>query len=179
MGQYRTFWRRFFAGFVDALVFIPLGFVQAAFDPPSHGPFAVLAWTAVFAVVTVSYTVLMHARFGQTVGKMALSVLVLDVTESRIPTLKEAVLRDIGNIVPAVLMIGFLAAAILNGDYDSDPAKFESFTDLVSVPGGLWFLTEVLTMLTNKKRRALHDFIAGTVVMRKDSVPVGVLDKIG
>ena len=29
-----------------------------------------------------------------------------------------------------------------------------------------WFVAEILTMLTNKKRRALHDFIAGTVVVR-------------
>jgi uncharacterized RDD family membrane protein YckC len=30
-----------------------------------------------------------------------------------------------------------------------------------------WFLVEIITMLTNDKRRALHDFIAGTVVIRK------------
>ena len=29
-----------------------------------------------------------------------------------------------------------------------------------------WTLLEVLTMLTNAKRRAIHDFIAGTVVVR-------------
>lgn len=28
------------------------------------------------------------------------------------------------------------------------------------------FVMEVLTMLTNEKRRALHDFIGGTVVVR-------------
>jgi uncharacterized RDD family membrane protein YckC len=32
--------------------------------------------------------------------------------------------------------------------------------------GGLWFLAEVVTMLTNEKRRALHDWIAGSVVVR-------------
>lgn len=30
----------------------------------------------------------------------------------------------------------------------------------------VWFVAEVLTMLTNERRRALHDFIAGTVVIR-------------
>jgi uncharacterized RDD family membrane protein YckC len=29
-----------------------------------------------------------------------------------------------------------------------------------------WFVLELLTMLTNNKRRALHDFIAGSVVVR-------------
>ena len=30
----------------------------------------------------------------------------------------------------------------------------------------LWFLLELITMLTNKKRRAIHDYIAGSVVIR-------------
>jgi uncharacterized RDD family membrane protein YckC len=29
-----------------------------------------------------------------------------------------------------------------------------------------WFAAEILTLITNKKRRAVHDFIAGTVVVR-------------
>jgi uncharacterized RDD family membrane protein YckC len=29
-----------------------------------------------------------------------------------------------------------------------------------------WWILEVATMLSHSKRRALHDFIAGTVVMR-------------
>jgi len=29
-----------------------------------------------------------------------------------------------------------------------------------------WFLLEVITMLTNSKRRAIHDLIAKTVVMK-------------
>jgi uncharacterized RDD family membrane protein YckC len=28
-----------------------------------------------------------------------------------------------------------------------------------------WFLLELITMLTNKKRRAVHDYIAGSVVV--------------
>jgi uncharacterized RDD family membrane protein YckC len=37
----------------------------------------------------------------------------------------------------------------------------------------LWFWSEVIVLLFNKKRRALHDFIAGTVVVVKDSLPRG------
>jgi len=32
-----------------------------------------------------------------------------------------------------------------------------------------WIWSEFIVMMTNKKRRALHDFIAGTVVVRRDS----------
>jgi len=34
----------------------------------------------------------------------------------------------------------------------------------------IWIGSELLVMLTNKKRRALHDFIAGTVVIKKTFV---------
>ena len=32
----------------------------------------------------------------------------------------------------------------------------------------IWVWGEFVTMLFNKKRRAVHDFIAGTVVVKKD-----------
>jgi hypothetical protein len=35
-----------------------------------------------------------------------------------------------------------------------------------------WLVLELLTMLTNPQRRALHDFIAGTVVVRTNVEPV-------
>lgn len=31
----------------------------------------------------------------------------------------------------------------------------------------IWFLVEVITMICNEKRRALHDYKAGTVVINK------------
>ncbi|MCA9786465.1 MAG: hypothetical protein KC488_07925, partial [Candidatus Cloacimonetes bacterium] len=30
----------------------------------------------------------------------------------------------------------------------------------------IWWILEILTMFSNPKRRALHDYIAGTVVIR-------------
>ena len=32
---------------------------------------------------------------------------------------------------------------------------------------GLWFWSEFATMLFNSRRRAIHDFLAGTVVVRE------------
>jgi uncharacterized RDD family membrane protein YckC len=34
----------------------------------------------------------------------------------------------------------------------------------------VWIFSEFVVLLTNKKRRALHDFMAGTVVIRKESL---------
>jgi uncharacterized RDD family membrane protein YckC len=32
----------------------------------------------------------------------------------------------------------------------------------------IWFIIEIVTCLLNEKRRALHDYIAGTVVVKND-----------
>jgi uncharacterized RDD family membrane protein YckC len=37
---------------------------------------------------------------------------------------------------------------------------------MLGITDTLWSWAEIITMLTNKKRRAVHDFIAGTVVVR-------------
>ncbi len=37
----------------------------------------------------------------------------------------------------------------------------------VSIAMNIWIWSEFIVMLTNKKRRAVHDFIAGTVVIHK------------
>jgi uncharacterized RDD family membrane protein YckC len=48
---------------------------------------------------------------------------------------------------------------------------FAGFVDgLVLLPVGV---AEVVSMLTNNKRRALHDYIAGTVVVRDVAVVIG------
>ncbi len=36
----------------------------------------------------------------------------------------------------------------------------------ISVIPNIWYLLEIITMLFHKKRRALHDFIAKTIVIR-------------
>ena len=40
----------------------------------------------------------------------------------------------------------------------------------------LWYVAELVTMLFNRKRRAVHDFIAGTVVVRTAAMeePIGM-----
>lgn len=36
----------------------------------------------------------------------------------------------------------------------------------------LWFVAEIVTSLMNQKRRAVHDFIAGTVVVKTEYIPL-------
>lgn len=121
------------------------------------------------------YTVVMHGRYGQTIGKIVTKVRVVDFrTEGKI-SFRQAWLREGIPVILSLGMVGYEVYAILTWsaspvaiDNDDGLAAGKSFWLLSSIPG-LWFLAEVLTMLTNDKRRALHDFIAGTVVIRTNA----------
>jgi uncharacterized RDD family membrane protein YckC len=42
-----------------------------------------------------------------------------------------------------------------------------SWYQVVKITTQIWVWSEFLTMLFNQKRRAIHDFMAGTVVIKK------------
>jgi uncharacterized RDD family membrane protein YckC len=78
----------------------------------------------------------------------------------------QAITRD---LVPLSLSVASFVV-IVNVDLPTDLSE----VDYASLIPGLfllsiailWSLAEILTMATNRKRRAIHDFIAGSVVVR-------------
>src|SRR5690606_29137054 len=89
----------FLAGLLDGLVLFPLIIVAQLIDSPNDGVALFLVWSAISYSSYWLYSVLFHWRTGQTLGKKALKIQVLDVSESRLPTLSQALLRDVGYIV--------------------------------------------------------------------------------
>jgi uncharacterized RDD family membrane protein YckC len=47
-----------------------------------------------------------------------------------------------------------------------DNAVFSTIAYISDNFANIWFILEILTMFTNKKRRAFHDYLAGSVVVR-------------
>lgn len=166
MEKYQTFWPRFFAGFIDGLVFLPLSFADSFLSAPARPPLVIILWSGIIYSSYWLYSVLLHSRYGQTLGKMAMKIKVLDVSEERIPTFRQAFLRDIGYIVLNTLSLMYLVYLVLAGKYIAD-AEISTLPGRILMWASLgWFLLEIITMATNEKRRALHDYIAGTVVIR-------------
>ena len=168
--KYDTFGQRFMAAILDGLVFIPVSFLDRWIWANSETtPISlVIAWFIFNSFSIYTYSVLMHGYFGQTLGKMFCRVKVLDVSEE-VLTMKQALLRD---IVPIILTSTFIFLTIPDLEQGMNLYDTKTFSELnrsmlfsfyISVG---WFLAEIITMLTNKKRRAVHDFIAGSVVIR-------------
>ena len=166
MNRYQTSWPRVWAALVDGIVFVPIMFLDAALLSPERPSWLVIAWAAVSYSSYWLYRTLLHARYGQTIGKKLLQVKVLDVGEQRLPTLGRAFIRDIGIVVPNTLSVAYLA-------YLVHTRAWVPGAEITSLPGEIltwvalgWFALELATMLTNEKRRAFHDYIANTVVVR-------------
>jgi uncharacterized RDD family membrane protein YckC len=167
--KFGTFWRRFWAGAVDAVVLVPLVLYLNRFvwnHAEGIPTFVLLLGHVVKTFSFYAYTICLHARFGQTLGKMAFHVKVVDVTERAI-TVAQAIRRDIVPLMLAVVGVVQDSVSILRGEnllLSPRPVGwFEGTMFFVTVG---WFCAEVLTLLANRKRRAVHDFIAGTVVVR-------------
>ncbi len=168
MGKYQTLERRFGALIVDGLV---LGLPFAGFDywllSLALPKPLLLAWVAVGNAAAPLYYVLMQGWYGQTLGKMLLGVKVVRHDDEGAISMNQAALREIAAIALAVM--GFAADSIKvvsEGRIDrtaEDPVS----TGIVSLMAA-WGIAEIICTLTNPKRRAVHDLIAGTVVVRVD-----------
>jgi uncharacterized RDD family membrane protein YckC len=170
--RYSTFRPRLLTGFIDSCVLWPIGFVTSILLCVNVPKGVVALLMVIESLAWLVYTVVMHARYGQTLGKMVTKVGVADFrTEGKISWL-QAWLREGIPMVLSLGLLGFDIFAVLTRDLTLGDVAYgqallanKTFWFLTALPG-LWFLAEVLTMLTNEKRRALHDFIAGTVVVR-------------
>jgi uncharacterized RDD family membrane protein YckC len=175
---YRTFWPRFWAGAIDALVLLPLLPLDLWIEGSVKNVYVLAAWYVVYAFIYDIYTVAMHAWNGQTVGKMITGVRVLDLSGGKL-SFPQALLRDSVPILLNALTVSDGLPRVLAG---ADPYAISETTWLLLLPafGGLiWFAAELLTMLLNSKRRAVHDFIAHSVVVRLSAYRAVAHDEAG
>mgnify|MGYP001269162017 CR=1 FL=1 len=188
---YKTFWRRFFAGFIDGIALMIIGFATSMFTTPNGEVFTPLQ-AIVDNSVWLAYTIYLHGRYGQTLGKMICKVKVVTTLGDNI-TFLHALKRNIVYVILSVMTLAtffthkeeyanynesmaFIESfEVTEENYDNEEFNkhFEAISNLWGSPvmwigyvSMVYFLLEVITMLTNKKRRAIHDFIAGTEVRR-------------
>ena len=177
--KYRTFWPRFWAGVTDALVLSPLALIAQYILTLDDSFWDTARWLYV-VVFVLNYTyqwvysVYMHGRFGQTVGKMSTRVRVVDFKTEGPITFRQALLRDIVPILTSIPLVIYESYRLIMGLPISVSVIRVSPDSSVGTTGEqwivlivfVWWFAEIVTMLTNDKRRAIHDFIAGTVVIR-------------
>jgi len=174
--QYAGFWQRFFAYWVDALVLSPLTGVAYLLGEQTRMFY--LYWFIPGVLIGLFFHVYLVKRYGGTPGKLLLKTRIALVDGSPV-TMKAAFLRHsvlfvLSGLTSVALLIGTLS--MTDETYFSlgyvaraqqIVALAPSWYTVVHVLLQIWIWGEFVTMLFNKKRRAVHDFIAGTVVVRR------------
>jgi uncharacterized RDD family membrane protein YckC len=176
--NYATFWQRFAAMWIDFFVLLPLMVVDVWLQSLSRVAAIVLLLPMTAAYC--AYEVFCHGRFGQTIGKYAMGIRVVRTTGERIGW-REAWLRSSVDVVFAALGVisSFIAlAAVADAQYyvgwmqqaRNLQVLKPTWLAWTSTASQIWIWSEVVVMLFNKRRRALHDFIAGTVVTSEQRI---------
>lgn len=169
--KYAGFWKRISSILIDGLVFSPFLLLRFWLDSVSRTTALVAAVTYIILVAT--YDIWFVAKYGQTPGKMAVGIKIVK-TDGQAVSWKEAILRHSVNIIFAIIngvVLCYAITKIPEPEYISLSWKarnqriYEFYPVWITTLTHIWVWSEVVVLLFNKKKRALHDFIAGTVVI--------------
>lgn len=170
---FNTIRPRCVAAVVDGLIFWPLSFVTTALQGAGPRAWATALSPALYYMTFWLYSVLMHWRYGGTLGKLFCDIRVIDHYSGSRLTLWQAFVRDSVHLAITLLGLTFYALAVLwdlpaEGKWPPppDPPLYVAFKWIMGSIVLCWLLAEVIVVLFNKQRRAVHDLIAKTVVIR-------------
>lgn len=164
--RYATFWPRFWAAIIDGLIFTALLYIECLLFGVEYSN-QNMVLQAVNGVQYIGYVVFMHGFYGQTLGKMVMDVKVLDHDTETDINLKQSVRRESVNIAINSSWILLLLSISISLQQLGSIHEFLTYLIMgLSSLATVWALSEFITMLFNEKRRAIHDFIGKTVVVR-------------
>jgi uncharacterized RDD family membrane protein YckC len=175
--SYAGFWSRMAAALLDILLFAPLGYITGCvmvFMIELSAPVAVVF----FPLLVLWYTVYLPKRYGGTPGKLIMGIKI--VKSDFLPVgWKEVFLRKSVDILFGVLGVILMGVSdryqrydVVTGvlleeaDYLHKREQFDMLFIGALILAAVWMISEWAALLTNTRKRAIHDYIAGTVVIK-------------
>ncbi|MFH2046790.1 MAG: RDD family protein [Pseudomonadota bacterium] len=172
--QYAGFWKRLSSVILDFIILMPISIFilwVGSFSKTIH-LIVIIPHTLLF----FAYHIYMNANYGGTFGKLIMGIKITKVDGETIHY-KEAFLRNIVDLSFGIIIVFMQAYTLFN---ISDPSYdnlswFKQAVFLhenmpqaynpIYTASQIWIWSELIVLLFNQKKRALHDFIAGTVVL--------------
>jgi uncharacterized RDD family membrane protein YckC len=170
MEKYQTVLQRFAAIVFDTAIFTVIIYVYEHFflDKRASETIAVV-WSLVTLVSVTFYNIYLTYRYGQTFGKMLLRVKVVDISEEPL-TLYQAILRRLIEFIFHAISTLITICLVFIYGLDANISSSVTFRYLTYFYLSIMLVQMIVTLL-NQKHRSLHDYIAGTVVIRTNELP--------
>lgn len=172
---YAGFWIRLGSLLLDFIFIIPVVFLVLYLNGLGKN---VYFYTVIPNLIFgLWYNVYLPKKYGGTPGKLAVGISIIRLNGQPIDW-KEAILRHIVLFILTILSSIVMTSSLLVADEETFTSlswlqqsqylmslspifyKFYTWTS------NIWIYSEFVVLLTNKRKRAIHDFIAGTVIIR-------------
>ena len=184
--RYAGFWSRWTATIIDYLIFIPLS--VAGMWGLGHGAGVALALMTVSAVAWFAYVIVCHARWGQTLGKRLAGIRVRDLALRPISLATSVRRTSVDIALFTISIVGYavvltripapeFAARGAMGISELYLSTRPAWTTVAERAYWIWVVSEIFTVLFNHRRRAIHDFIGGTLVVAEGSAAIESPDR--
>ncbi|HTH48253.1 MAG TPA: RDD family protein [Candidatus Limnocylindria bacterium] len=172
--HYAGFWPRLGSFFLDLIIALPLAKLYSWGN--GHYRLFMVYYLIPSTLFWLFYNVYLVRRFGGTPGKLLMKLRILKADGAPIGY-REAFLR----YIPEGILYFLLTLALVIPLFHLSDAEYQALTAArrhnavtamapfwyqpVSWMNMIWVWGEFVVLLTNPERRALHDFVAGTVVV--------------
>ncbi|MGB3008528.1 MAG: RDD family protein [Chitinophagaceae bacterium] len=162
--KYNTFGKRFVAGLIDGLIFIPFIILDDRFEDTNNKTIFI-GWMLFHTICWTLYVVIGHGLYGQTIGKRLVGIKVFSLNEKNLIGYKNAFIRESFWFFTTIVCVIYVAISTSNTATFNEEIRATYNNDIVGLTSGIWLILELITMAFNKKRRAFHDLLAGSVVV--------------
>jgi len=172
---YAGFWTRLGSLLLDFIFILPVVFlIQYLNGLGKDIYYYTLIPNLLFAIW---YHIYLPKKYGGTPGKLAVGITIVKLDGQPIDW-KEAILRHIVLLILTLLASIIMIVTIMEADEETYTSLgwLERSQYLMTLSPGffkfynwtnnIWIYSEFIVLLTNKRKRAIHDFIAGTVIVR-------------
>jgi uncharacterized RDD family membrane protein YckC len=172
---YGDFGSRLAAILIDLVFLAPLGLLSYLMNPLDKN--FQIAFIIFNFFIICWYQIYLVKKYGGTPGKLLAGLKIICINGTKAGW-KEAILRhSVGlalSLAFNIVLINAMARAD-NSHYASLAwtkknlyltTFFPLFFNIEKWLNNIWSWSELVVLLTNKKKRALHDFIAGTIVVK-------------
>lgn len=172
---YVGFWRRLAAHLIDLAILFPYAAIITR--TAWNSKYGYIGSQIVGFIVAVLFNVYLVKRFGGSPGKLAMRVRIAKMDGSAVGYKEASIRYSVLFLIGLVSSAGLVISALNMPDSEYAALTRETRTkhleelapawyQKMQIVGAIWVYSEFAVLLTNRKRRALHDFMAGTVVIR-------------